>query len=156
MVRRDGKAYRMTQHVYGSLSHLTEASYAAEWLYKHTMVSETKHLCQEFLDTITDETDTSLKKQFLERLTRAINTEFMRVRFGGLYETEFGCQDFYFRIASNDFNWFPIIMEFLDTTDIAYEEAFILFDDELVEDEIHVILRQYRKEPMWKRDSDEV
>jgi len=63
MVRRDGKAYRMTQHVYGSLSHLTEASYAAEWLYKHTMVSETKHLCQEFLDTITDETDTSLKKQ---------------------------------------------------------------------------------------------
>ncbi len=40
-----------------------------------------------------------------EKVCFLLNNEFMRVRYGGMYDTEEGCKDIYFRISSNDYDW---------------------------------------------------
>lgn len=36
MLRRDGEAFPVIQHLYGSLDCVEETLYAGEWLYRHT------------------------------------------------------------------------------------------------------------------------
>lgn len=43
----------------------------------------------------------------------ALNQEFLRARYGGMYIPKPGCRDMYFRISSKDFNWRPVIEDFL-------------------------------------------
>lgn len=44
---------------------------------------------------------------------KALNQEFLRARYGGMYATKPGCRDMYFRISSQYFEWRPIIENFL-------------------------------------------
>lgn len=43
----------------------------------------------------------------------ALNQEFLRARYGGMYDTSAGDRAMYFRISSTGFNWFPIIWAFV-------------------------------------------
>lgn len=42
-----------------------------------------------------------------------LNQEFLRARYGGMYDSETGNGEMYFRISSYGFNWFPIIWDFV-------------------------------------------
>ena len=44
MLRQDGEAFPVIQHLYGSLECVEETLYAGEWLYKHTRISATQQL----------------------------------------------------------------------------------------------------------------
>lgn len=52
-------------------------------------------------------------KEVLDILVKESNQEFMRVRYGGVYKTEPGNRDIYFRISSVGFNWYNIIWQFV-------------------------------------------
>lgn len=43
----------------------------------------------------------------------ALNQEFLRARYGGMYDTDSDAGEIYFRISSINYNWFPIIWEFV-------------------------------------------
>lgn len=42
-----------------------------------------------------------------------LNQEFLRARYGGMYDTSAGDRAMYFRISSTGFDWFPIIWAFV-------------------------------------------
>lgn len=42
-----------------------------------------------------------------------LNQRFLRVRYGGRYNTVLGCGDMYFRVSSLGFDWFPITRAFV-------------------------------------------
>ena len=44
MLRQDGEAFPVIQHLYGSLECVEETLYAGEWLYKHTSIPPTQQL----------------------------------------------------------------------------------------------------------------
>lgn len=44
MLRQDGEAFPVIQHLYGSLECVEETLYAGEWLYKHTSIPTTQQL----------------------------------------------------------------------------------------------------------------
>ena len=52
-------------------------------------------------------------EQILLPLRNIMDEEFIRERIGGMYETNFGCKDVYFRITSDSFNWLPVIKDFV-------------------------------------------
>lgn len=43
----------------------------------------------------------------------ALNQEFLRARYGGMYDSDSSNGEMYFRISSTGFNWFPIIWDFV-------------------------------------------
>ena len=59
-------------------------------------------------EQVKDDFETYLKPLFV-----AMNQEFMRERIGGMYETNYGIKDIYFRISSTGFNWYNIIWQFV-------------------------------------------
>ena len=44
MLRQDGEAFPVIQHLYGSLECVEETRYVGEWLYKHTSIPTTQQL----------------------------------------------------------------------------------------------------------------
>lgn len=46
-------------------------------------------------------------------VNRELNQEFLRARYGGMYDTSGGNSIMYFRVSSVGFNWFPIIWNFV-------------------------------------------
>lgn len=51
--------------------------------------------------------------EYASVLTVILNQEFLRVRYGGMYETNYGNREIYFRVSSDGFNWYPLIWEFV-------------------------------------------
>lgn len=48
-----------------------------------------------------------------EQIIRTLNGEFLRARLGGMYDTVEGCRDMYFRVSDYNFDWMPIIKDFV-------------------------------------------
>lgn len=59
-----------------------------------------------------------------------LNQEFLRTRYGGLYNTTAGCKEIYFRISSIGFEWKDIICRFLTETKLPLEMIHIVRDEE--------------------------
>ena len=59
-----------------------------------------------------------------------LNQDFLRARYGGMYETEKGCKDMIFRISSGGFDWYPIIARFVYKHDRMIETVSIVRDAE--------------------------
>lgn len=177
MIRNDGKAFPVTQHLYGNMDEVTETLFAGEWLYDHTQNEQTK---QDFIDlvavyarfyeqlTITETLEEQLiaviksypyrylsaafvskhidaiKKAFdmcelsvgnsmMQALSKIVidelNQEFLRARYGGMYNTKASSREMVFRVSSNNFNWYNIIWQFvydhkpvIDTVTIVRDE----------------------------------
>ena len=59
-----------------------------------------------------------------------LNQEFLRVRYGGMYDTEKGCKDMIFRISSVGFDWYPTIRRFVNQTTLDVATVTIVRDAE--------------------------
>ena len=63
-------------------------------------------------------------------VNRALNSEFLRVRLGGLYDTVPENRDFYFRVSGADFNWLPLIRAFAKAHAAEADTVTVLWDQE--------------------------
>lgn len=61
---------------------------------------------------------------------KKLNQEFLRARYGGLYHTEKGKRDMYFRISSTGFDWYPCIYDFLRLHKTAIDTVTVVRDEE--------------------------
>ena len=57
-----------------------------------------------------------------------LNNEFLRVRLGGLYETEPGNRDLYFRVSGADIDWLPMIRSFVESHATDADTLTVLWD----------------------------
>lgn len=170
MIRNDGKAIPVTQHIYADPAEIEETLYAAEWLYQNTRHDSVKSLAVQLIrkwaetfedtnlnlvDVIKKEIDSRpykfLSKDFidsidvdlyaaklsqnsLEELSAAVeeelNQEFLRARYGGLYNTNSSSKEMVFRISSKGFNWYNIIFNFVAATKFKIATITIVRDEE--------------------------
>ncbi len=63
------------------------------------------------------------------RVVDELNQEFLRARFGGMYNTQAGSREMVFRVSSVYFNWFNIIFKFV------YERKHMISSVTVVKDE---------------------
>lgn len=156
MIRNDGKAFDVVQHLYGfqealSPEDVEETLAAGEWLYSHTGHAETKkvvlqliyawakalgfskeNMVERILTRIKEKPYVFLSVDFVNKVADKIveaeeadmlgcnavvcdelNQEFLRARFGGLYNTNRSSAEMAFRISSMGFNWYNIIYTFV-------------------------------------------
>ncbi len=64
------------------------------------------------------------------KVCEALNDEFMRVRYGGLYNTVKGCEEIYFRISSKKPAWPKVITAFLGEVAFSIENVTVVYDEE--------------------------
>ena len=72
-------------------------------------------------------------QEYCLKVTLALNEEFMRVRFGGKYNTQPGCKELYFRISSENHDWRDAQQIFLRDVNPNYEELRVVVDEEAAE-----------------------
>ena len=65
-----------------------------------------------------------------EDLNLELNQEFLRARYGGLYDTDPASREMFFRISSAVFDWYPIIRDFVEKADFFIESVTIVRDAE--------------------------
>lgn len=98
-----------------------------------------KFLSTGFIDDIAYELDAANCYQDVEELNQLIvnelNQEFLRARYGGMYNSTRGNRDMIFRVSSADFNWFNIIFNFvyehknmIDTVTVVKDEESTGYD----------------------------
>lgn len=63
-------------------------------------------------------------------VNRALNSEFLRVRLGGLYDTVPGNRDLYFRVSGANFDWLPLIRAFAEARAAEADTVTVLWDQE--------------------------
>ena len=63
-------------------------------------------------------------------VNRALNSEFLRVRLGGLYDTVPGNRDLYFRVSGANFDWLPLIRAFAGAHAAEADTVTVLWDQE--------------------------
>ena len=63
-------------------------------------------------------------------VNRALNSEFLRVRLGGLYDTVAGNRDLYFRVSGANFDWLPLIRAFAGAHAAEADTVTVLWDQE--------------------------
>lgn len=169
MIRNDGRAIPVTQHIYGS-DDIYETLAAAEWLYKNTKNNTTKNLVLDFIvlygrtlgnDDIVQQILNDIKSkpfkflsidfiknisdlleaEYITNITSDIddlaslinyelNQEFLRARYGGMYNTASNSREMVFRISSIGFNWFNIIYEFVYNNKSLIDSVTIVRDEE--------------------------
>lgn len=61
-------------------------------------------------------------------VNKALNSEFLRVRLGGLYDTVPDDRDLYFRVSEKDFDWLPLIRAFAETHAADADTVTVLWD----------------------------
>ena len=60
----------------------------------------------------------------------ALNQEFLRARYGGMYDTDSDGGEIYFRISSINYNWFPVIWEFVYKNKNRFKNVTVVKDPE--------------------------
>lgn len=61
-------------------------------------------------------------------MNRALNSEFLRVRLGGLYDTVPRNRELYFRVSGADFDWLPLIRAFAEAHTAEADTVTVLWD----------------------------
>ena len=72
-------------------------------------------------------------QEYCMMVTLALNEEFMRVRYGGKYNTCPGSRELYFRISSEDYRWETACRIFLREVALDYERMWLVVDEEAAE-----------------------
>lgn len=178
MIRNDGKAIPVQQHLYGNIDEITETLYAGEWLFENTKKSSIKsifidlianyaafyenltnvetliqdlkakilgypykYLSTEFIDAHSGAIIASFNKALetggkseMQSLMREViddlNQEFLRARYGGMYNTSNSSREMVFRISSTGFNWYKIIWHFVFENETEIDTVTIVRDEE--------------------------
>lgn len=72
-----------------------------------------------------------LETDFLaEEVNRCLNEEFLRARYGGMYDTKEDCRDMYFRVSSNGMYWWSIIYKFVEDHAEKIDTVTVIRDEE--------------------------
>lgn len=82
-----------------------------------------RFLAREFVVTHEEEIRSCSVNELLlpalcKEIAAELNQEFLRARYGGMYNTTSDCREIYFRISSIGFEWKEIICRFL--TDVKF------------------------------------
>ena len=93
-----------------------------------------RFLSKEFISAHARELKAPVFVQSLESLNEdlnlELNQEFLRARYGGLYDTDPASREMFFRISSTTFDWYPMIREFVEKADFPIESVTIVRDAE--------------------------
>lgn len=90
-------------------------------------------LTKDFINSIQDELTRAEAGNISElsvKVENALNNEFTRARYGGLYSTDKNSRDMYFRISSNGFDWYDIIYDFVKSRADIINTVTIVRDEE--------------------------
>ena len=90
-------------------------------------------LTAEFINSVRkviDNTECGDISELSKRVESALNEEFLRVRYGGLYNTCANSKDIYFRVSSHGFDWFRIICRFVNKRQKLIDTVTIVYDEE--------------------------
>lgn len=91
-------------------------------------------LSKEFIASHIEELHSSCWERSLadmnEEVTMELNQEFLRARYGGLYDTAPDSQEMFFRISSVGFDWYPIIRDFVEKSALPIQSVTIVRDAE--------------------------
>ena len=71
-------------------------------------------------------------KKLSRQVKTALNQEFLRARYGGLYHTIKGSRDMYFRVPSIDFDWYPVIRTFAEAHIKQIDSITVVRDDKSI------------------------
>lgn len=75
-------------------------------------------------------TDPTRLPELNTAVNRSLNSEFLRVRLGGLYDTVPGNRDLYFRVSGANFDWLPQIRAFAEARAADADTVTVLWDQE--------------------------
>jgi len=93
-----------------------------------------RFLSHEFIDSIADKLDESRVVAEIEDLNdlvvNELNQEFLRARYGGMYNSFAGSKELVFRVSSAGFNWFNIIFQFVYDNKNRVDCVTIVHDEE--------------------------
>lgn len=93
-----------------------------------------RFLSKEFISAHTEELKKPVYEQSLESLNEDLNLdlnqEFLRARYGGLYDTDPDSHEMFFRISSTAFDWYSIIRDFVERSPFPIESITIVRDAE--------------------------
>lgn len=93
-----------------------------------------RFLSKEFIASHIEELHSSCWERSLadmnEEVNMELNQEFLRARYGGLYDTAPDSQEMFFRISSVGFDWYPIIYDFVETAALPIQSVTIVRDAE--------------------------
>lgn len=90
-------------------------------------------LTKDFINSVRDDlekSETGDIPALSSDVENALNNEFMRARYGGLYNTDKNSKDMYFRISSVDFDWGEIIYDFGKNHSSVIRTVTIVRDEE--------------------------
>lgn len=92
-----------------------------------------RFLSKSFVNHISDSVDNYVEGN-LEDLNKLVikelNQEFLRARYGGIYNSNSASREMVFRISSVGFNWYTIIWEFIYSHKIDIDSVTIVRDEE--------------------------
>ena len=100
-----------------------------------------KYLSMGFVDARTDEIEEAFTKALLagskaemkalmKDIVQELNQEFLRARYGGLYNTDSSSREMVFRVSSTGFNWYNIIWKFVYDNEKSIDTVTIVRDEE--------------------------
>ena len=93
-----------------------------------------KFLSHEFIDKIADHIrDGAVQDDVMslnDHVVDELNQEFLRARYGGMYNSTVGNREMVFRVSSVHFNWFNIIFEFVYNRKNSISSVTVVKDEE--------------------------
>ena len=100
-----------------------------------------KYLSTGFVDVHTDEIEKAFKEalssggkalmqSLMKDIVSELNQEFLRARYGGLYNTDSASREMVFRVSSTGFNWYNIIWKFVYDNEKSIDTVTIVRDEE--------------------------
>lgn len=113
---------------------LHQESCIAETLYREIETRPYKFLTVEFVQSIADKLEGAQPSDDTDALNQIIvaelNQEFLRARYGGMYNSRPGSREMVFRVSSVGFNWFNIIYQFVYEHQHSIDSITIVKDEE--------------------------
>ena len=105
------------------------AGYPYKYLSMGFVDAHKDEILQEFMDAL--ETGSKSEMQNLtDQVVKDLNQEFLRARYGGLYNTSSSSREMVFRVSSVGFNWYNIIWKFVYENESAIDCVTIVRDEE--------------------------
>lgn len=116
-----------------------------------------KYLTTEFIESVISEIENEEPIDSLETLNKLVclelNQEFLRARYGGMYNTNPASREMVFRVSSAEFNWFDIIWKFVNDNKLVIDYVTICSDEESTGKESYYY--NYKDHIFYKIKTDE-
>lgn len=113
---------------------LNQQSHLVEALYKEIDQRPYRFLTVDFVQSIADSLESAQPSSDVEALNQLVvaelNQEFLRARYGGMYNSRPGSREMIFRVSSVGFNWFDLIWTFVYNNKDFIDSVTVVKDEE--------------------------